>query len=157
FLRELGQGRLLRLLFFQELGVLIVGYGKLFFVAVPALSGVSPEFLFEGQVSFYFYSKFALGQEMVSRVGIDQFAKHLLIWSVVLFSGLFEEFDARFAERHRHLNALLFESQLFRRRQKILDYPKFSERLIRVFYFLFHKQPFLFSSIQLQKSESALF
>src|SRR3989338_8093246 len=76
------------------------------------------------------------GSWKASRVGIDQFADHLLISSVVLVRRSLEEFDAGFTQCHGDFDALLFESQFLRRRQEVFDDLQFAERLICVSYFL---------------------
>mgnify|MGYP001575409312 CR=1 FL=1 len=91
---------------------------------------------------------------MTSRVGINQLANHLLIGRVILLRGLLEEGNTRFAERHGYLHALLLEGQFFRRGQEIPDHTQIAKRFIRVFDFLFHKEPFPFASILPQRYES---
>jgi len=83
---------------------------------------------------------------MVPRITVEQAANHPLVLRTVFFSFTLEKLDAAFRERDSHLHAFLANCQLFGRRQKVRNNPKFSQGFVGVLDFRGHRSVCLFAN-----------
>ena len=90
---------------------------------------------------------------MVLNVSIEKSSNHSLILRIVFLCLGLEELNTTLTQSQRHFDSIIPEDQILRRRKKVGNNLKLSERFICVFDFRAHRFAFLFANNRLRKYE----
>ena len=93
-------------------------------------------------------TSFLLASLLMGDVFVQELADHFLILHIMLLRFLLEVIDAFLAQGDSNLGVPVLQRQVARGRKKVRHRPELADRLICVSNLLFHKYPFLFSSIR---------